>query len=292
MPYALCLTPHAVCCETFFKNNLMNKVLLFFILIQYALSSYAQFSRSIPSIGKEDIPGAKFSHQRTFKGESLYGYIDGGADLYLEYGFSEAAVRGFELGKSKIKVEIYRMDNPEAAYGIFSVSRFRCRNRPDFASFTCQNKYQLQICKGDYYISITNGSGTEEDSTISLVAGKVLSDKIDKQSADLSGFFPKVSKETIRNDSYLVKGRLGILNSLPDLDNYFKGAGGFTALILKNPEKTRVSVRFINNETLERFFELHNWWIPLLTGETRKMAGGETVRRTSDITLLIEIPSK
>ena len=269
----------------------MNKVLLFFLLIQSALNPYSQFNRSIPSIGKKDIPGAKFSHQRTFKGKSLYGYIDGGADLYLEYGFSEAVITGFELGKSKIKVEIYRMDNPEAAYGIFSVSRFRCRNRPDFTSLTCQNKYQLQICKGAYYISITNESGTGNDSTISLVAGKVLSDKIDKQSADLSGFFPKVSKETIRNDSYLVKGRLGILNSVPDLDNYFKGAAGFTALILKDPEKTRVSVRFINDETLEMFCESHGWQLPLLNGETRKMGGGETVRRTGDIYLLIEIPS-
>jgi hypothetical protein len=269
----------------------MIKHLSLLILIQFTLNSYSQFSGDIPSIGKEDLPGAEFSSTRTFKGESLYGYIDGGADLYIEYGFSDAVVTGFELGKRKIKIEIYRMDDPEAAYGIFSVSRFRCRNRPDFTVCTCQNKYQLQICKGNYYISIINESGTGEDSTISLVAGKALSDKIDKQSADLADFFPEVSPEILRNDAYLVKGRLGILNSTPDLDNYFKGAGGFTALLLKNSEKTRVSVRFINYESLKRFCELHDWQKSLLTGETRKMAGGETVRRTSDITLLIEIPS-
>ncbi|MCJ7447304.1 MAG: hypothetical protein MUO72_06420 [Bacteroidales bacterium] len=244
-----------------------------------------------PSIDKKDLPEAKFSTVRRFNGESLYGYIDGGADLYLEYGFTGVNVTEFTYLKGKYKVEIYKMNNPESAYGIFSVSRFRCRNRPDFSLLTCQNKYQLQICSGQYYISIINGSGTSADSTASIIAGRKIVDKISGPSIDLSEFFPGVSAETIRNESCLIKGRLGVINGSPEMEEYLRELNACTACIVNTPGKTLISARFETKEAYRNFGESHNWEMDRINFAPIEMPCGEQVKRLKDNHVLIEILS-
>jgi hypothetical protein len=56
-----------------------------------------------------------------FRGEDLYHLIDGGADVYFEYGFTWAASRRYaSMAGNALGIEIYEMRNPESAYGIFS----------------------------------------------------------------------------------------------------------------------------------------------------------------------------
>jgi hypothetical protein len=59
--------------------------------------------------------------------DSLYGYIDGGAELYLPYGFENVEVGHFTRTPGnparEIAIEIYRMASPLDAFGIFSVQR-------------------------------------------------------------------------------------------------------------------------------------------------------------------------
>ncbi|MFC2088802.1 DUF6599 family protein, partial [Calditrichota bacterium] len=56
--------------------------------------------------------------------ETLYEYIDGGAELYISYGFKEVLSRKYiKSGQPDILVEIFDMDSSVNAYGIFSHSR-------------------------------------------------------------------------------------------------------------------------------------------------------------------------
>jgi hypothetical protein len=265
---------------------------LFLIIsgISFYFTSFSQFQEGYPALKKQDVPEAKFLPLRSFTGESLYGYIDGGADLYLEYGFTGVVITEFVWLKGKYKTEIYKMKSPEAAFGIFSVSRFRCRTRPDISTYTCQNKYQLQICCGQYYISIINESGNSVDSSASLVIGKKIVEKIGEPSVDFDKFFPGFPSENLRNEAVLVKGRLGVINGASDLEGYLKGLGGCTAVILKTPGKTLVSVKFEGKEELERFAFSHNWDLNELSESAYKMPDGETVRKLYNNHLLIEIP--
>ena len=57
---------------------------------------------------------------RVYEGNGLYELVDGGATLYLEYGFVRAFALRFARGQSRISVELYQMSGTEAAYGIFS----------------------------------------------------------------------------------------------------------------------------------------------------------------------------
>lgn len=266
-------------------------LLLFLSIIFLSVNSTSQSPEDFPVLNKTDLPGATFSPSRSFTGESLYGYIDGGADLYLEYGFTGVIASEFVYQKRKYKTEIYKMNNPEAAFGIFSVSRFRCKARPAFTTYTCQNKYQLQICAGQYYISIVNESGTGADSTASILIGNIITGKIKNPSADILSFLPGIPAGIIRNESCLVKGKLGVINGASDMENYLKGLEGFTAVILSTQGKTLISIRFDNKESLDKFFVLHNIETSKISEPVIKMAGGETVRKLYNNHFLIEIPA-
>jgi hypothetical protein len=56
--------------------------------------------------------------------ENLYDYIDGGAELYLSYGFKRALSRVYGLPEeSEMIVDIFEMDSPQNAFGVFAHSR-------------------------------------------------------------------------------------------------------------------------------------------------------------------------
>ena len=61
----------------------------------------------------------------------------------------------------ELKAEIYRMPDIDRAFGIYSVNIFRCNESDALAEYFCQSDYQVQFCKGDYYVNIINNSGTQ-----------------------------------------------------------------------------------------------------------------------------------
>jgi hypothetical protein len=264
-------------------------LLMFSLIIVH--NGTCQSIDDFPVLTKTDLPKAKFTGTREFNGESLYGYIDGGADLYLEYGFASVRVTELVQKRDKFKIEVWKMNDPESGFGIFSVSRFRCNDRPDFSTFTCLNKYQLQICAGSYYMSIINESGTPESSEESLIMGKILAGKIREASYDPAGFFPDIQAQTIRNQARVVKGKLGIINGIPELEEFFKGAESFSALILRTDETTMISITFKNSDSLQKF-SMMKWDQSTISESSQKMKEGETVRKTGQYRLLIEMPAK
>ncbi len=244
---------------------------------------FSQVPEDFPSIDKNDLPGVKISSSRTFNGTSLFGYIDGGAELYLEYGFSVVSVTEITFKDGKYKTEIYKMNGQEEAFGIFSVSKYRCVNMPPLSKFTCQTKYQLQICKGPYYISIINRTGTKTDSIASVTIGKIITDKIRDEEVDLSGYLPGIPEETIQTKCFVAKGRLGIVNGSPDLEDFFRGLTDYTAVIVNEDAKKLISLKFRNKESYQKFLELYHW-------EDVKPGVPGVVKKIADCHLLIELP--
>jgi hypothetical protein len=62
-----------------------------------------------------------------FVKDSLFGYIDGGAELYFPYGFETVDVGHFTrtpgIPAREITIEVYRMGSPLEAFGIYSLQR-------------------------------------------------------------------------------------------------------------------------------------------------------------------------
>jgi hypothetical protein len=258
--------------------HFMYKLLLAILFTANISVCLAQDQVLFPNIDSTDLAGLKILGSRTFRGPALFGYMDGGAELFLEYGFSGALINEVSLDGQKYKIEIFRMDGPEEAFGIFSVSKFSCKSFPTVARFTCQTRFQLQVCKGDYFISIINRGGSVIDSINMLRIGKAVSGKIAGHEIDLSAYLPETSLTDLQKDCFLARGKLGVVNGAPDLENFFKDSKDFSAVILNKQDQVIISVRFKSSESMADFLKLHGWDIRMISGENRKMKGAESVK--------------
>lgn len=267
----------------------MNRILLLILILVHCCKiTLSQQPEGFPGIEKGDLPGAKISSLRTFNGPSLFGYINGGAELYLEYGFEFATTAEIEYMGGKYKTEIFGMADPGAAFGIYSVSKFRCLAFPDISGFTCQNKYQLQICKGSYYISIINRTGTATDSIASINIGKAITGKIADEKFDFHSFLPETGNLNPTNNLILVRGKLGIMNGSPDLEEYFYGLKDYTALIIPGTGKKTVSVRFGNAGAFTEFLEMHDLKVLSESSVINDTISKRRIRRISDYHVVID----
>jgi hypothetical protein len=259
-------------------------------LILLNLVSSSQIDSLFPSIDKTSLPEAKFKEPRSFTGESLSEYMNGGALLYREYGCLNAWVNEISFMKGKYKVEIFRMYSPVEAFGIFSASREKCNGMPPLSSYTCQTKFHLQICRGRYYISIINEKGSQADSVASIKIGEAIVSKISEPDVELSTSLPGYSPELIRHNAVLVKGKLGLQNGAPDNEVYFKDAVYDAVVILPLVDKYVLSVKFGTPDDIMKFATLHNWKTESASNSGNKMTSGENVRIISETHILIEIP--
>jgi hypothetical protein len=230
------------------------------LLLFFSLSSPAQTTESRQALA--GIQGIGEVRSRTFTETSLYGYINGGAELYLEYGFDTLVVTELVRNGRDIKVEIYRMKDKEAAFGIFSVSRFRCNGGPGLTEHLCRSAYQLQFCKGPFYVSIINDTGTTEDQeTADEIATGILA-SITEASFDPTLFFEgPVDDETMKG-AVLVRGPLGLYNGIPELSDTFGEATGYSALMIQSDGRTRASLRFENPAAASEFIRSRRMTTP------------------------------
>jgi hypothetical protein len=90
-----------------------------------------------------------------FRGAELYGHIDGGAELYLEFGFDEVTVQRYAGEGAALEAELYRMSDADAALGVY-LSRCR-RETPDpaLAARHTVGRLQLLLVRERYLLVLT-----------------------------------------------------------------------------------------------------------------------------------------
>ncbi|MBU2651942.1 MAG: hypothetical protein KKA81_13515 [Bacteroidetes bacterium] len=60
-----------------------------------------------------------------YSGDELFSLINGGADLFLEYGFSNVIKADYKNDEGSLSVEIYEMTDPQAAFGIYTMMQMK-----------------------------------------------------------------------------------------------------------------------------------------------------------------------
>ena len=103
--------------------------------------------------------------ERVFTGKGLYGFMNGGADLYLEYGVKKLTTRELVYQDEEYTLDIYEMPTPEDAFGIYSVHVFKCIQTDINSEINCLSSYQLQKVVGNCYVSLVFISGSEKART-------------------------------------------------------------------------------------------------------------------------------
>lgn len=197
------------------------------ILIGLLLGFYPAPGQDIPEINKKDIAGLIIKRNDSFDGESLWGYMNGGADIYLEYGFDILRVQEFESEGETIKLELFKMENPVSAFGIYSIKTFKCRESNVLTNLDCLNDYQYQLLYGEYYIQIINESGSDKAKKYMAQIATALIKKLEKTELTLPIKFLTDSLDFSLTDIIMIKGELGILNKasvltdlMQDIENY------------------------------------------------------------------------
>jgi hypothetical protein len=211
--------------------------------------------QTLVSRALSQIQGIEEAHNRTFTDASLYGYINGGAELYLEYGFDSLIVTEMVCDGRDLKIEVYRMNDPEAAFGIFSVSRFRCNAGTKLTEHMCRSAYQLQFAKGPYYVSIINDTGSETDQGKSGEIASLIIDQISDPPFDPGYFFAEGVDQEMMKGAVLVRGPLGIYNGIPSLVGTLGEASEYSALMIRKGQDTLASLRFNSSESANAFLQ-------------------------------------
>ncbi|MCF8227871.1 MAG: hypothetical protein K9G58_11625 [Bacteroidales bacterium] len=200
-------------------NFFPTKQFLFFI--SFLLYSFQTTGQEIPEIDEKDVPDFSITRNQTFDGSSLWGYMNGGADIYLEYGFEILRVQEFIKDDETIKMELYKMGDPLSAFGIYSIKTFKCRQDSLLTAIDCLNRYQYQILYGDYYIQIISESGSEKAKEMMLeIGGKMLAE-IEPEDLTLPVSYLTDSLNISPANIKMLKGPLGLLNKASGLSKYF-----------------------------------------------------------------------
>lgn len=123
---------------------------------------------ALPIHSEVSIPGDGFAigweksePLRRFPENALFNHINGGAELFLEFGFKTLSVQYYKNSAEEITLEIYQMTCPEAGLGIYLT---KCGNETPLKEISARNsgnQYQLTIVKGSYFILVNNFSGNK-----------------------------------------------------------------------------------------------------------------------------------
>ncbi|MDR0430717.1 MAG: hypothetical protein LBH58_09610 [Tannerellaceae bacterium] len=105
---------------------------------------------------------AELKRERFFTGSGLYGFMNGGADQFLEYGVEKLTARDIVYKGEEYSVEIYEMPSPEDAFGIYSLHTFRCQRADTLGCIDCLSPYQLQAVSENMYVSVVFPSGANK----------------------------------------------------------------------------------------------------------------------------------
>ena len=117
------------------------------------------------------------SPPRTFIGQNLWEYINGGAELYHTYGFIEVATADYRKGETEMVVDLYRFDSTVNAFGLYSMLR---PDDADLAKFGVEGHVspsKIEFVKGDLLVRVI-GFDESDETGLALIN---LADEINKQ---------------------------------------------------------------------------------------------------------------
>ncbi|MEW6747574.1 MAG: DUF6599 family protein [Planctomycetota bacterium] len=149
-----------------------------------------------------------------YEGAELFAYIDGGADIYHEYGFVRATVQEFRNASNKtITLEIFEMADAKAAFGLYSYKRSHEGERLKLGNGGMLEGYYLNFWKGKNVVTLT---GLDED-TETAAALRAIAAAVDARMApggevpEIVGLLP--AEGLIPDSVKYASGRLGLLHS-------------------------------------------------------------------------------
>lgn len=196
-----------------------------------------------------------------YTADSLFDYINGGAEIYFEYGFEQVAVQDYTKNGHSVSVEIFEMTDPQSAFGIYSFKRSSEGVALETGAEGRLEGYYLNLWKGRYLITITGFDENKETIDGLKALAEIIESKIMSETEAKPALIDKLPEQSlIEGSEKYVLGHLGLYNCYPfsrqnifGLKEAVKASyrEGFEIYIIQSDESLSPDERF---EFLKRHF--------------------------------------
>jgi hypothetical protein len=148
-----------------------------------------------------------------FEPQRLWEYINGEAVMYLDYGFELLAAAEYTESDASttMSVEIYRMQTPIHASGIYAADRPPKDRIPKLGVHGYLNKNVLNFWKGPYYIKLSSFQTSSETREILMKTAAFIDNKIEGSFSEPELFtcFPANNRVNL-SERFIPKNFLGL----------------------------------------------------------------------------------
>lgn len=149
---------------------------------------------------------------RVYRGAELYGFINGGAELFLELGFEQATVHDLRRGSAQISVELYRMVDATAARGVY-LAKGGVENRtPQLPVRHLAGRVQLSFQHGRLFAVVTDEGGAGDDNALIGIAQAIVATLSDDEPVVILGLLPSTGR--VPGSERIIRGPLGLQSLL------------------------------------------------------------------------------
>lgn len=203
----------------------------------------AEFLPADPAVRPWSVRGSP----QQFRGRGLFDYMDGGADLYLEFGFHRVLVQEYVRENHSIELEVYLMEDDAAAYGMYSVKKGSEGKQVAIGQESFLSDSYLNFWTGSFLVTLVGMDQAEETRTglhaIALAVSRKISPEGNRPA--LISLLP--TSDRVESSLQYFKGNLGFRN----VQNVFPPAS------LKFAEGVRAEYRTKSGERGEYLIRFH-----------------------------------
>jgi hypothetical protein len=197
---------------------------------QVVMASQGTLAEALPKNGEVD-GWTKHRTMQHFVGGNLYEYIDGGAEIYHEFGFVQVVSQDYVNGVGKsISVEIFEMESPGSAYGMYTFKTDAKGKRISVGNDAQMAEYYMNFWKGPFLVTLTGFDETEQTRVGLVNIARSIGEKIPGggERPPIASFLPE---EDLAGQSLkYFTGYLGLRNSHPffslNISGYEEGVKG------------------------------------------------------------------
>ena len=162
---------------------------------------------------EEEISGWESpSPSRFFEPDNLWEYINGQAELYLGYGFQLVVTSDYtsQEDSSSLIVDIYMMESPGHAFGIYAAERTPDDNFIDVGVQGYVGGNILNFWKGPYYVKLTSFQSSPSAEEVLIRFSRVIADKIpgNYSEPELFACFPEKNRVRM-SERYIPQNFMG-----------------------------------------------------------------------------------
>ena len=108
----------------------------------------------------------RISPVRSFEGQALWEYINGGAELYHNYGFVEVATADYKKDSVEIVADIYRFSSGVNAYGLYSMLRPEDAEVIMLGTEGYLSASSIQFVRGPYFVRVVAYDDSDETNLV------------------------------------------------------------------------------------------------------------------------------